>query len=88
MKTALCGAGIILPDRIVWDHALVMEDGVLLGVTGQNPEDAQVIRLDGGYLSPGFVDLHVHGGGGADFMDGTVDAFERAVIARIERKDV
>jgi N-acetylglucosamine-6-phosphate deacetylase len=27
------------------------------------------------YLAPGFVDLHVHGGDGADFMDGTADAF-------------
>ena len=33
------------------------------------------IDLDGGYLSPGFVDLHVHGGAGADFMDGTATAF-------------
>lgn len=28
-----------------------------------------------GYIAPGFVDIHVHGGGGADFMDGTRDAF-------------
>ena len=75
MKTAICGAGIILPDRIVLNHALVMEDGILLGITEQIPDDAKVIRLDGGYLSPGFVDLHVHGGGGADFMDGTPEAF-------------
>ncbi|MBR2943327.1 MAG: N-acetylglucosamine-6-phosphate deacetylase [Clostridia bacterium] len=75
MKTALCGAGIILPDGIVYNQALLMEDGVILGVCGHAPEDAQVIRLDGGYLSPGFVDLHVHGGNGADFMDGTPEAF-------------
>src|SRR5262249_54552553 len=31
--------------------------------------------LQGGYLVPGFVDLHVHGGRGADFMDGTEEAF-------------
>ena len=28
-----------------------------------------------GYITPGFIDLHVHGGGGADFMDGTPEAF-------------
>src|SRR5207302_10455345 len=33
------------------------------------------IDLEGGYLVPGFVDLHVHGGAGADFMDATEDAF-------------
>ena len=36
---------------------------------------AEVIDLQGGYLVPGYVDLHVHGGAGADFMDGTDDAF-------------
>jgi len=34
-----------------------------------------IIDGDGCYLTPGFVDLHVHGGGGADFMDLTADAF-------------
>jgi N-acetylglucosamine-6-phosphate deacetylase len=28
------------------------------------------------YVSPGFIDLHIHGGGGYDFMDGTLEAFE------------
>jgi N-acetylglucosamine-6-phosphate deacetylase len=32
--------------------------------------------LKGGYLAPGFIDLHVHGGAGHDFMDGTVEAFQ------------
>ncbi|HEX4613391.1 MAG TPA: N-acetylglucosamine-6-phosphate deacetylase, partial [Urbifossiella sp.] len=35
----------------------------------------RVVDLDGMYLAPGFVDLHVHGGDGADFMDGTPEAF-------------
>ncbi|HVS37169.1 MAG TPA: N-acetylglucosamine-6-phosphate deacetylase, partial [Gemmataceae bacterium] len=39
------------------------------------PDAADVIDLHGAYLAPGFVDLHVHGGGGADFMDGTEVAF-------------
>ncbi|HXX94861.1 MAG TPA: N-acetylglucosamine-6-phosphate deacetylase [Planctomycetota bacterium] len=39
------------------------------------PEGA--VRVDGGGLTavPGFIDLHVHGGKGADFMDATEDAF-------------
>jgi len=37
--------------------------------------DAQVIDAGGRYISPGFIDLHVHGGGGHDFMDNTVEAF-------------
>jgi N-acetylglucosamine-6-phosphate deacetylase len=33
-----------------------------------------VIDARGGWISPGFIDVHVHGGGGADFMDGTAEA--------------
>jgi len=33
------------------------------------------IDAEGKFISPGFVDIHVHGGGGFDFMDGTEDAF-------------
>jgi N-acetylglucosamine-6-phosphate deacetylase len=33
------------------------------------------IDAHGQYISPGFIDIHVHGGGGHDFMDGTEDAF-------------
>lgn len=40
-----------------------------------NPlEDDRVVDLRGDYLVPGFIDMHVHGGGGADVMDGTPEA--------------
>lgn len=42
---------------------------------------ARIIDVGGDYISPGFIDIHVHGGGGADFMDGTPQAL--ATIARI-----
>ncbi len=37
------------------------------------------VNLDGDYLSPGFLDIHVHGGGSGDFMDGTIESFEKAM---------
>jgi N-acetylglucosamine-6-phosphate deacetylase len=45
-----------------------------IGPDGGSPATPSV-DLAGGYLAPGFVDLHVHGGDGADFMDGTEAAF-------------
>jgi hypothetical protein len=39
------------------------------------PLYAESVDLGGGYLLPGFVDLHLHGAGGSDFMDGTAEAF-------------
>jgi N-acetylglucosamine-6-phosphate deacetylase len=37
--------------------------------------DSIAIDVEGQYLAPGFIDIHVHGGGGCDFMDGEVDGF-------------
>ncbi len=71
------GATLVLPDRLVAD-AWLATDGVDitgLGPPGQPPEAEERVDLAGAYLAPGFVDLHVHGGAGHDFMDGTGEAF-------------
>ena len=74
-------ATAILPDRLLPQARVVLRDGRIaeVGRAGRRaPRDAQVIDGRGGFVSPGFVDVHVHGGGGADFMDGTPDAVRRA----------
>lgn len=43
-----------------------------------------VVDAEGHYVAPGFIDIHVHGGGGHDFMDGTVEAFLGAARAHAE----
>ena len=69
---------IVLEDRLLPSSAVAVE-GALIRSVGSAPADADlVVDLQGGYLVPGFIDLHVHGGDGADFMDGTEEAF-RAV---------
>ena len=73
---------IVLEDRLLDDAALVVSGGKISEI-GPAKEilarrsEARV-DLDGAYLAPGYVDLHVHGGRGADYMDGTVDAVRRA----------
>lgn len=72
----------VLEDRVI-DNAQVVVDGdriVDVGSAGEvdAPADAAEVDGCGGYLAPGFVDLHVHGGDGADFMDGTPDAVRTA----------
>jgi N-acetylglucosamine-6-phosphate deacetylase len=70
-------ATAILPDRLLPQARVVLHGGRIaeVGRAGRRaPRDAQVIDGRGGFVSPGFVDVHVHGGGGADFMDGTPDA--------------
>ncbi len=68
---------IITPSGIIRNGQLLWADGRLVEVSGGHIDapDATVIDAEGNYVAPGFIDIHVHGGGGADFMDGTVDAF-------------
>jgi N-acetylglucosamine-6-phosphate deacetylase len=69
--TVLSKATLVLPDRLVPGASLAVEGGRIAEVGGARPGT----DLGGMYLAPGFVDLHVHGGDGADFMDGTAEAF-------------
>lgn len=69
--TVFTNATLVLADRVVPDASLVFENGRILEVGSGRAG----IDLQGQYVAPGFVDLHVHGGDGADFMDGTAEAF-------------
>ncbi|HYT87888.1 MAG TPA: amidohydrolase family protein, partial [Gemmataceae bacterium] len=69
------GGTIILETELLLDGCVRVEGERIASVGTTPPHAAEIVDLDGGYLAPGFVDLHVHGGAGADFMDGTEDAF-------------
>ena len=79
------GGSLILPDRIVAEGALLVERGkiVAAGRAAQItcPAGAERVEAGGGFIGPGYVDLHVHGGAGADFMDGTVEAWQTVLRA-------
>jgi len=70
-------AVLVYPDRLVEDGWLHVEKGRIhaLGQGDAPTAEEPVFDLAGQYLAPGFVDLHVHGGAGHDFMDGTAEAF-------------
>ena len=73
----------ILPDRLVEEAWVVCVKGKIVSVSKKRPkvEAAEVIDGRGGYLAPGFIDIHVHGGDGADFMDGKSEAVRVACRA-------
>ena len=56
----------VVPDGMVIVHGDRID---YAGPRGEVPERAEVIDASGQYLAPGFVDIHVHGGAGSDFMD-------------------
>jgi N-acetylglucosamine-6-phosphate deacetylase len=71
---------VILPDRIIADGMVVCKEGRIeyVGRRRKLAKDVFLEMTPDGYVSPGFVDIHVHGGGGADYMDATVDAIRTA----------
>lgn len=74
MTTAIINGNVILPDGLC-RGILVLEDGRIKGIQNNIPAGAEVIDAEGNYVSPGFIDMHTHGAGGADFMDCTVEAY-------------
>ena len=68
---AIINGKIILKDRIVENQALLLSD-VIEGIVPVEsvPADAQIIDAKGGYVSPGLIDLHIHGYLGKDVCDG------------------
>lgn len=76
-QTKIINATAITPQRIIPDCCLLIGNGKILDISTSNIDapDATVIDAHGQYIAPGFIDLHVHGGGGHDFMDNTVEAY-------------
>jgi N-acetylglucosamine-6-phosphate deacetylase len=68
---------VITPYRFIPKGTVVVAEGVIVSVSENDidVEDAVAIDAKGAYVAPGFIDIHVHGGGGYDFMDGTETAF-------------
>ncbi len=66
--------------------SLCMKDGIITDCDfkGAAPVGAAVIDADYGYVMPGFIDLHIHGGGGADFMDAEVSSFKTVVETHLQ----
>lgn len=83
MSTLLIqNANVVLPDGVK-QTSVFAEDGKIAAIGYDGAAD-KTIDAAGCYLLPGFIDVHVHGGGGADFMDGTPDAFETAVKSHLQ----
>jgi len=63
-KKAIVNANVVLETGIIWDGAILVEDGKILKVDKKMnmeiPQDAEIIDAGGKYVGPGFVDIHIH----------------------------
>ena len=75
---AMINGRILLPDREVTGQALLFEEQISRMVPdGDIPGDTEIIDAEGLYVSPGFVDIHIHGYLGEDISDGKPEGLRR-----------
>jgi N-acetylglucosamine-6-phosphate deacetylase len=76
-KLKIHNGRVITPARVIPVGTVVVDDGIIMAIAegDLDVEGAEVIDAARQYIAPGFIDIHVHGGGGYDFMDETEEAF-------------
>lgn len=84
MRRALVNGMLVTPNT-VHPGGVLMEDGRISGLLGlgEIPPDCDAQDVGGAYITPGFVDLHTHGGGNADFTDATADSVVQAATMHL-----
>ena len=70
--------GKIISDSVLEGYSLYFKDDKILDITKEQLPHDKEIDADGNYISAGFIDVHLHGGGGYDFMDGGKEPIEKA----------
>lgn len=85
MKQIMNGR-ILTPEGWLEGGSILVEGGKIVDVANVAfpIEGAEVIDAKGCDIVPGGIELHVHGGGGRDFMEGTEEAFRTAVEAHMQ----
>lgn len=77
----LSGARVVTPGGVLDSAAVTVQSGLIAAVDASGTGD---VDLRGGYLVPGFVDVHCHGAAGADFTSDGLDQVKRAVRLHME----
>ena len=69
---------LILPHKIINNGAILFSDRIekIYTIPPNEIEDVEMIDGKNCYLSPGFIDIHIHGAGGSDIMEGTRESLE------------
>lgn len=75
-KIKIFNGKILTPYRIIQGTVITIGNKIADVIEGDIEVPGAIeINAGGKYIAPGFIDIHVHGGGGHDFMDGTEEAF-------------
>ena len=77
MITKIKNGRLITPVGII-EKNLYIKDGKIFDITDNELSFDKEIDADGNYVAPGFIDIHVHGGAGYEFVDGNFEAIKEA----------
>src|SRR4051794_36364006 len=77
MKIKIFNGNVITPYRIIKNATLLVHNNQIELIKEGDVDAPGYMAIDakGNYIAPGFIDIHIHGGGGHDFMDGTEEAY-------------
>jgi len=78
MITRISGGKVIAEGKIL-PKDVYIKDKKIIAVTDKVLPFDMDVNVSGKYVSPGFIDIHTHGAGGSDFLDGTETAYKTAV---------
>ena len=84
MLTQIYNGHILTPSGWINGGSLLFDDSRIVEIRKNShiePRADTAINALGMYVVPGGIELHCHGGGGCDFMEGTEEAFRTAVMA-------
>jgi len=73
----IINAKLILDDGIAEGKMILFDEQIIKIAEDVDLDTVEIIDANGAYVSAGFIDLHIHGSGGADVMDATPEALER-----------
>ncbi|MBA7672951.1 N-acetylglucosamine-6-phosphate deacetylase [subsurface metagenome] len=75
---------IITPFNLLEDSMIVVRNGKIKTIKKREdftiPSGAEIIEAKDKFVVPGYLDMHLHGGGGYDFMDGTYQAVQQIAL--------
>ncbi|WP_308266101.1 N-acetylglucosamine-6-phosphate deacetylase [Prevotella sp.] len=86
MLKQIVNGHILTPKGWLEGGSVIIENNKIKAVSNIDLHivDAEIIDAKGCYVVPGGIDLHTHGGGGRDFIEGSEDAFRAAVNAHMK----
>jgi len=88
-RFALVNGRVILPQEMVAAQAVIIEDAKIAGIVAVDSLPAAMPKIDvgGRYISPGLIDIHIHGALGHTFNEATAESFA-AITAETAKRGI